>query len=425
MRVLHLSCFSQGGAETAALRLHECLLRYGQDLSVASTFRCLDGGSHLAHSLGAITGPVAGSTRLTRSLQARRCYWRYRYFQPRNHEAHSIAYPDSGIPKEIHRDPPDVVHLHNIRNLMISIEEISLLPWPVVWFAHDHWPFAAAEHHPTDDRWIRGYSSSPADKNFDLNAWTWHRKHRAWLQPRLLTCASTWMMHQCHSSALADRFLPLVVPYPLNLDIFRPTPSHAALTELGFDPMDLVILFGATGGLENPRKGGELLMQALHRLAESIEAPLLDRLVLAVFGQNPPECPPALPIRVRWMGSIDDHRTLARLYGASRVCVVPSLQEPFGQVATEALACGAPVVAFSVGGFLDNIQPGINGFLADPFDPASLASGLRVLCAMDESAHQAMRVSATASVARRLAGDTIAAQLRNVYAQAIESFRAP
>ncbi|MEN9236221.1 MAG: glycosyltransferase, partial [Gloeomargarita sp. GMQP_bins_25] len=63
-------------------------------------------------------------------------------------------------------------------------------------------------------------------------------------------------------------------------------------------------------------------------------------------------------------------------YSAADVLVVPSRQEAFGQVATEAMACGTPVVGFAGTGVQDIVDHRVNGYLAQPFDPRDLAQGM-------------------------------------------------
>jgi glycogen synthase len=58
-------------------------------------------------------------------------------------------------------------------------------------------------------------------------------------------------------------------------------------------------------------------------------------------------------------------------------CVVfPSLYEPFGIVALEAMAARAPVVVSEVGGLAEVVQHGVTGITVHPGDPASLAWGI-------------------------------------------------
>jgi len=60
-------------------------------------------------------------------------------------------------------------------------------------------------------------------------------------------------------------------------------------------------------------------------------------------------------------------------YAASDIVVVPSLQEAFGLVVSEAMACGKPVIGTNVGGIPDQIIDGYNGFLVRPRNSAEIA----------------------------------------------------
>ena len=67
---------------------------------------------------------------------------------------------------------------------------------------------------------------------------------------------------------------------------------------------------------------------------------------------------------------------LAKIYQGASVVVVPSIDEPFGMTALEALACGCPVVASDTGGLQELITHKVNGFLAQPRDELDLAQWL-------------------------------------------------
>lgn len=66
-------------------------------------------------------------------------------------------------------------------------------------------------------------------------------------------------------------------------------------------------------------------------------------------------------------------------YAACDVFVIPSLQEAFGLVAAEAMASGKPVIGTRVGGILDQITDGINGFLVEPRSPEQIAERIHRL----------------------------------------------
>jgi glycosyltransferase involved in cell wall biosynthesis len=56
--------------------------------------------------------------------------------------------------------------------------------------------------------------------------------------------------------------------------------------------------------------------------------------------------------------------------------IVPSTQEAFGQTASEAMACGTPVVAFRATGVLDIVKRQENGYLATLFEVSVEVSDL-------------------------------------------------
>jgi glycosyltransferase involved in cell wall biosynthesis len=60
-------------------------------------------------------------------------------------------------------------------------------------------------------------------------------------------------------------------------------------------------------------------------------------------------------------------------YALSDIVVVPSLQEAFGLVVSEAMACSKPVVGTKVGGIPDQVIEGYNGFLVQPKNPSEIA----------------------------------------------------
>jgi len=77
---------------------------------------------------------------------------------------------------------------------------------------------------------------------------------------------------------------------------------------------------------------------------------------------------------VRFTGFLHDH-ALRHHYAAADVAVTPSIYEPFGLVAVEAMACGTPVVVSDTGGLTEIVADGA-GLLVPPDDPGALADRL-------------------------------------------------
>lgn len=80
--------------------------------------------------------------------------------------------------------------------------------------------------------------------------------------------------------------------------------------------------------------------------------------------------------RVDFLGFISD-RERDGLYHVADVAAFPSLYEPFGIVALEAMAAGVPVVASDVGGLAEVVDTYEAGIAHAPGDPGSLARAVR------------------------------------------------
>lgn len=102
---------------------------------------------------------------------------------------------------------------------------------------------------------------------------------------------------------------------------------------------------------------------------------------------------------------------LRRWMWAADVTAIPSVMEATSLAAMEAMAAGSIVVSTRVGGATEIIEDGISGLLTEVTAESFLASVLRCF-AMDDTAQQAMRTSASAFSASRswvrIAGDVIA-----------------
>jgi len=238
------------------------------------------------------------------------------------------------------------------------------------------WAFCGAEHYTEDHRWRDGYrrDNRPThESGFDLNRWTWQRKRKHWQQPMHIVTPSQWLGDCVRESALMRDWPVSVVANPIDTERWKPLEQSLARELLGL-PADLpLLMFGAMGGGRDPRKGFDLLLQALEHLRDD---PGAQGMELVVLGQRAPQSLPNLGFPIHYTGHLHDDLSLRALYSATDVMVLPSRQDNLPSTAVEAHACGTPVVAFNVGGLPDIVEQRQTGYLANPFDTEDLARGI-------------------------------------------------
>ena len=94
--------------------------------------------------------------------------------------------------------------------------------------------------------------------------------------------------------------------------------------------------------------------------------------------------------------------------------VIPSVQEAFGQTASEALSCGTPVVAFNATGLKDIVDHQQNGYLATPFEVDDLAKGIAWVLE-DKERQQKLRFQARQKSLREFASERQAYRYLSLY----------
>jgi alpha-maltose-1-phosphate synthase len=113
---------------------------------------------------------------------------------------------------------------------------------------------------------------------------------------------------------------------------------------------------------------------------------------------------------------------VTQLYSHAAVFCCPSVYEPFGLINLEAMACGTPVVASTVGGILEVVVDGVTGLLVPPGQPAALAAALTSVLQDPERARMMGRAG-RARVEERFSWASVAERTERVYADAISDFK--
>lgn len=161
------------------------------------------------------------------------------------------------------------------------------------------------------------------------------------------------------------------------------------------------------------RKGHRYLLDAVAQLRTSVPD-----LVLLVVGDGPLRADLAgraeslgIPDRVRFLGARSD---IPGILALSEVAVLPSLWEPFGLAALEAMAVETPVVVTRTGGLPEFVTQGENGCLVPPADAAALAHSIGELL-RDREAARRMGRAGRSTVMNRFTARHVAAAYQELY----------
>jgi glycogen(starch) synthase len=123
--------------------------------------------------------------------------------------------------------------------------------------------------------------------------------------------------------------------------------------------------------------------------------------------------------RVHLAGFVPDDELRALLRRAGCV-VIPSLYEPFGIVALEGMAAGAPTIVARTGGLAEIVEGTDAGLLFEPGNHVELAARIREVLGNQELA-ASMRTKAASLLADKYTWDAIAASTLGVYRAAKRS----
>jgi glycogen(starch) synthase len=225
-------------------------------------------------------------------------------------------------------------------------------------------------------------------------------------------------------------------------DIFGVAAGRITVIPNGIDPADLpqpgaVELARLRGGFAAPEerlvlligrlvyeKGFQLALEAMPRVIAAVPG---TRFLVAGSGTHEEELKKqakelGLMEHGTFLGWIGDD-VLRSLYGIADLTVVPSIYEPFGLVALEAMASGCPVIVADTGGLREVVPHELAGLRFRPRDPAALAEvAIRVLSDPDL---EARLVAEAHEHVRRFDWADIAAQTAEVYADLVGAKAGP
>lgn len=291
---------------------------------------------------------------------------------------------------------PEVVHAHDWQAAWTGDVLATLLGVPLV-----------ATLHGTERGRHGGHL--PPGRATDVNAVEWWLATRA----RLVITNTRLMVREIVDGFELDPAVVRRIPHGIDPAWWRagreldlPTP------EAGAPPMVLA------WGRVQFAKGFQVLARAMVTLRQRVPG---IECVIAGRGPYLPELQSQIDIEgvsdvVQLPGFVSDHELRAMIHRASCV-VIPSLYEPFGIVALEALAGGAPLVVADTGGLAEVVGGTGSALLFEPGNAEELAARVEeVLTDPDRAA--AMRDRGADVLEATYSWDAIAARTIDVYDEA-------
>ena len=269
----------------------------------------------------------------------------------------------------LHGEKYDLVWFHNLAGggkWGWSEEMVSLAREhaPVLWTLHDMWALADRSESFWDEGSAVESGKGPGAGSGQVGRCKGSKVTKVCGAegkcPVTLTAPSKWLAELTKKiSGLGCVHLP----NPIDLAVFRPGDRQAARRQLGLREQGPVVLAGADS-LQDSRKGFDLLREAWGRLPSG-------RATLALFGRHGESRPGE-----HYLGKLNSDEEMVAAYQSADLYVHPARMENAPCTIQESLACGTPVLAFSVGGIPEMIAPDENGFLVEPVGGSALAGGL-------------------------------------------------
>ena len=319
----------------------------------------------------------------------------------------------------------DVIHLHNIHDSSGGFFNYLAVPLlsrnkAIFWTLHDCWPATGhCAYSGSCNKYISGCGLCP-----DLNAYPsiqndatcleWKIKQKSWKLSNVNFIAPSRWMKRISETGATSKCSIHNIPYGIDNKNYIYHDKLNVRDELGLPrSAAMLLILGSTFSVA--RKGALLLPSILEKLSAEIP-----NLYLISFGSIPEWASRELPLQHRHFGNISDDEFKNRIYSAADLFLFPSLEDNLPVSVQESLASGTSVVAFDVGGMVDLIEDGQNGFLSPLGDVDSLVKSARKILKNAKLAIS-MGQNAREGVKRKFCIPVISSQISDLYKQAIEN----
>jgi glycosyltransferase involved in cell wall biosynthesis len=222
----------------------------------------------------------------------------------------------------------DLIHLHWVSTGFVDYKTFfRKVKKPVVWTLHDMNPFTGGCHFSVNcSEYLRSCNYCPEleGTGYETYAGKMLKYKISSMGAKLnihIVSPSAWLAQCSKNSTLFSRVPHVVIPYPIDSNIYSYQSKESARLDLGINTNKKIILFSAFD-LKNKRKGLSLLLEALKRLKDVSHN--VEVMIMGGHGLNLE----AEGYTVFNFGFVKDEGKKAMIYRAADLYVLPSLTYP-------------------------------------------------------------------------------------------------
>ncbi|HCI05300.1 TPA: hypothetical protein DEX28_00975 [Patescibacteria group bacterium] len=269
----------------------------------------------------------------------------------------------------------DIVHCHNLHGYFFKLDTLRKISEkkPVVWTLHDMWAVSSHCAYPPEGSLENGFYQCPELHHYVQIEWhnekyLTSKKRKVYGSSKInLTVPSEWLKTLVSKSVLKDKPIK-VINNGIDIRLFKPRDKSKLRQSFGIPEDKKIILFLASGGTEDPRKGWKFVEPLIKEFAADDKV-----LFLSVGGPKEDR----MNQNLWFISGTRDRGRIAEIFSLSDAFIFPSLADNFPLTVLESLASGVPVIAFDTGGVREEIKHRENGYIAKKKDADDLRAGLQ------------------------------------------------
>jgi len=276
----------------------------------------------------------------------------------------------------------DIIHLHNLHgyylNIFQFINYLKRKKLSAIWTFHDGWPITGSCAYIKEcKKWENGCRQCMNKKWYPQNYINnseimWKKKRKVFSNgwDPIIVTPSKWLAQNVKKSFLKNHRVK-IINNGINTEIFKKYDKNDIFEEYNIPKNKKTILFIASD-LNNEKKGAKYFFDSLKYIDKKYNILIVGNKLKKYNVKS----------NIYQLGYIYDQEKLAKLYSASNIYCITSLDENFPTTVLESLSCGTPVVGFDVGGISEQVNDAC-GFVVPSKNEKELAKKIEILIKND------------------------------------------